>query len=1737
MKKRIIALLLSLVIIFPTLFFSKGNPVYAEESETEYYNNISGGLFESAADVSLWTQKNKQDQTISFDSNNYYDGCGSLKIEMPTAYYSPLKPLYLTSATVDGAEKSFKTNEKYNVEMYIKTSADFTGSIYMRLRQGNSFVQYASSADLLLLGTKTGGVKGCDDWLKIKTQPVSLKQEAVTVVLYVNGKGTVWFDNINIKVNDEMLENGGFENNTTGWDSWGSIETSGTSAEISTDVTCLSNKALKMSVDNTASDGTVLYMVKESALPDADKQYTLSLDLKTVNAGKDSVYVRLCQYYYDENEASVTKWLSCNGTDNAVTTGGTKDWTHYEVKLSGFEKTLTNLLVMIYIGGPGTAYFDNISIVKRVKPIVKAGEIVPDVKSGEVDANTCVTLFCADNYDIYYTVDGTNPLTSKTALLNNEHFGFLVTDDVEIRACAVSGNTVGKEYNFKYDCINPIINSDELWQKTNASAAVSLDTETKQSGQASIRINGGSNVRYISTDDIRINSAFDYKLEFWAKTRNISNSDNAFVNVFMPGSGSVQFEFDNRYGSYVKTKNIISGIRGNKEWTHYELILDDLDNYWDSVVISAGVRNDSGTLWIDGVKLTALPYEYYPLSVSSDGETFGNNYYYKNIPADFVLNEGFILTNQTNNDENADITYKVYNDMDKATIIESGTFNNCVIGENGSDKSLTLNNCNSFGTYTVEFSAKNSRNYSYSIGEIKFAIIRDASGSHATNNFGVNGYSIDFDLLKKSGVRMMRADFHWKTAEPAEGEFTVSEGIDRLVSKCNQNDIDLIMILGDGSGPSWFKAGDTDRFPKTDAEIAQFIRYVKNTVNYFKGKVKYYELYNETNIAFNASGAQYAKLLKAFYSAVKEVDSTAYVLSSASAGVHLSWAESVLKQDVGNYMDFWSCHPYANPQSPESRNWIEEIEQLEALIKRYTGRQIPLILDEFGWSDNESSGGVNQAEQLKWYVRTMAYADKVDYIKSLVAYNDACGGARNKYTQELRWGMFDSSYSTTGYAHPFVAGVSNFLYMTDGYNLSECTVPENGFHVFKYNGTNDNLYMMWTQDTDKTLTVTTSDKSAVIYDIFGNEIKFAYDQNSFSVNIDGNPIYIRLNKGETVTETLLSDRIIDDSEDNNVVIEDFEATNPDILNTGCSIDSTKAFSGNKSIKIDLSTSRYPEYGLPGVKLIFRPDMNTLDVNKKYRFRLTICSDNKNLKFNSLVRFFGDEDGKTTSAGWNTYGFDDFLLLADTNLGSAFTTYTAFETFMPFGNDFHIVLALWTDANATGNVWIDKVEVVPVDEGFDDGVVRVTGYDAETGGAIYTAYANDGYTVDDIVATAYNASTTPIYSTVTVLDRSYDNKTVEFKVTGLGNNHIVTNGNVYGNHTTVNPVDVRYITVSFGSDMPVLRTADDKYIVSDFETDAPDNYGNCTSEHFGKGKRCFSSSNSYDEVVLYLDSNTVHKFDASNNYKLSAFLKSTSDWNGVIQLSAYALFSGKKISLRSDLWKGEYDILNLLPNESWNEYYIDDNCMLPLAGERIQLILKIQRTSQSGTVFIDDVSLSPNGLNCGAIEAVDYSKKHGYVKTTYNSENDSLIFTPTAFDGYEYDDMSVEFRAVGKVTYNGKEYENCHCPMEKQLEKIISVREKSYAVSLLNISETERLLCFQTHSYLGTFCEASFKPLVIGVKGDANNDNKFNILDLVRAKKYLADNRVELRIVNIDYNLTSFFDMDDLIMLRKELLIY
>lgn len=1150
MKRRIIALTLTISVFISAIFISAVNPVADDEgTATEITEIIAGGGFNSEEDFALWKVAAKNDRTVELDAENPHSGTSSLKVTMPTAYYTGTpKPLKLTASSTTGASATFDPEASYNLEMYIKTSEDFSGSVYVRIRQGMSYVMDGTNPDLLLLGAKNEGGKAFTGWTKLSTPTISLEKQDITMIVYVNGTGTIWIDDVNIKADKNLVLNGGFDINTAEWNNWGSLG-DGVGKEIShtKTETCASPGALKLHIDEDTEG--MIYMASSGIVIDPKKQYTLSIDVKCEGVELGGAFVRLFQHYTNEAGDTASTWLRCYGAEDALTTGGTTDWQHFEVKLAGWEPTIQNFNLMIYLQTSGTVYYDNISIVEREKMSVAAGEIGADPEPGAVEPMTQVSLVSSDDSsDIYYTLDGSDPTNSSTARLYDSNYPIPVSEDMKIRACAVSEESIGEVFDFDYTCPKGKIEEDALWAELNTAAQITLDSDVKKFGNNSMKIQGAGGNRYASTGDIRIDGAFDYKLEFWVKTEELLDAENAYINVFMAGSGSVINEIDGRVGAYVKTTNIIKGIKETQDWTKYEILIDDLDGFWPTINLTAGLMNESGAMWIDGVKLTMLPYELYPLTASGDGKTYGNNYYRENLFGNFSLDQGFILTNNTNNIESGTLTYSVFNDKDMENSLGGGDVNVSVFPHSMATSSVNLTMCGSYGTYTVKFEVTNARGYTYPAGSIKVAVIRDVSDKQDDSILGVNSNFEDSTHLKKSGMTMMRLDFHWKNAEVTEGTLTVQERFDNIVESANENNIDVMLILGDGDGPSWFKPGNGDRFPKTDEEIAQFVNYTKMSVEYFKGKVKYYELYNETDWgSIRCKGSEYAKLLKAFYKAVKEVDPTANVVAGACTGTNIYWTRDVFEALDGEVcMDYWSCHPYANPKSPEEREWLASIEAVEDAAISILGQKVPLLLDELGWSDNESGGGVNQQEQLKWYVRIMAYADSLDYVERVCLYCDVNHGSANKYAQELRWGMFGSSFAAGAYARPFVPALTNWVYMTDGYSVESTEKTADGLHIFKYSGEgkDKDVYMLWTEDTDMTAKITTASTDGRLYDIFGNMLPVGYEENSLTTEVNGDVIYLTLKKGEKINSIEI---LKDESPDTNKP-EDKNDQDPDQKN-------------------------------------------------------------------------------------------------------------------------------------------------------------------------------------------------------------------------------------------------------------------------------------------------------------------------------------------------------------------------------------------------------------------------------------------------------------------------------------------------------------------------------------------------------------------------------------------------------------
>lgn len=162
-------------------------------------------------------------------------------------------------------------------------------------------------------------------------------------------------------------------------------------------------------------------------------------------------------------------------------------------------------------------------------------------------------------------------------------------------------------------------------------------------------------------------------------------------------------------------------------------------------------------------------------------------------------------------------------------------------------------------------------------------------------------------------------------------------------------------------------------------------RYVTAQVRRYKGRVKYWEVWNEPpNFTADQSPVSYAKVVAVAFHAAKAVDPTVQIGLAAKSN-HVNWlAESIAAGAAGKF-DFVTLHPYEMasllPQSwegqfmaivPRVRKMLQDKEPAKAAV--------PVWFTEIGFSAASPAAGANgpqlQSDSLT-KIYTMAFAQGV----------------------------------------------------------------------------------------------------------------------------------------------------------------------------------------------------------------------------------------------------------------------------------------------------------------------------------------------------------------------------------------------------------------------------------------------------------------------------------------------------------------------------------------------------------------------------------------------------------------------------------------------------------------------------------------------------------------------------------------------------------------------------------------
>lgn len=209
-------------------------------------------------------------------------------------------------------------------------------------------------------------------------------------------------------------------------------------------------------------------------------------------------------------------------------------------------------------------------------------------------------------------------------------------------------------------------------------------------------------------------------------------------------------------------------------------------------------------------------------------------------------------------------------------------------------------------------------------GREPFGALAFLSWNHPWNNYMYSDRDLEraVKLIKETGITFVRVDFMWADIEPKQGHFEFGR-YDRIVDLLTENGIGILGLLCytvQWAGPVWNGPPDDNK---------TFVNYASKVIDRYKGKVKYWEVWNEPDDEQywipQDRMVRYTSLLKDVYSEAKRVDPSCKILTGGLSKTITVSLRRIYKNGGGQSFDILAIHPYVNPLNEVSVGLVRGI--------------------------------------------------------------------------------------------------------------------------------------------------------------------------------------------------------------------------------------------------------------------------------------------------------------------------------------------------------------------------------------------------------------------------------------------------------------------------------------------------------------------------------------------------------------------------------------------------------------------------------------------------------------------------------------------------------------------------------------------------------------------------------------------------------------------------------------------
>lgn len=205
--------------------------------------------------------------------------------------------------------------------------------------------------------------------------------------------------------------------------------------------------------------------------------------------------------------------------------------------------------------------------------------------------------------------------------------------------------------------------------------------------------------------------------------------------------------------------------------------------------------------------------------------------------------------------------------------------------------------------------------------------------------------------------RLWDAYTAWPNLEPKQAVWRFEE-LDKLIRLAEAHKVEVLLPLG--LSPEWASARPGEKSTYSPGNAAEprnmelWKTYVRTVALKYKGRVHYYEIWNEPNLKgfYSGSTAQLVSLAGEAYRILKQVDPSCTVVSPAGTGTGGGpvWLDEYLASGGGAYCDVIGYHFYVTPSAPEAM--LALINSVKSVMAKHHVAK-PLWNTEAGWQNNK----------------------------------------------------------------------------------------------------------------------------------------------------------------------------------------------------------------------------------------------------------------------------------------------------------------------------------------------------------------------------------------------------------------------------------------------------------------------------------------------------------------------------------------------------------------------------------------------------------------------------------------------------------------------------------------------------------------------------------------------------------------------------------------------------------------